>query len=74
MRLNKRQSSYASIFWALEVIANAQPSTEGLKALSREADRDPNDLEALDKAWAEDPVTFGPAAGDGRACIGSLPS
>jgi nitrate reductase molybdenum cofactor assembly chaperone NarJ/NarW len=61
-RLRKRESSYASVFWVLEAIANAKPSEEGLKALSNEEDTGPDDLEALDKAWAEDPVTFGPAA------------
>lgn len=64
-RLRKRQSSYASVFWALEAIAKAKPSEEGLKALSGEEDGDPNDLAALDKVWAEDPVTFGPATQDG---------
>ncbi len=69
-RLRKRQSSYASVFWALEAIANAKPSEEGLKALCDEDDSDPNDLEALDKAWAEDPVTFGPAAAEGGCSSG----
>ena len=64
-RLRKRQSSYASVFWVLETISNAKPSEEGLKALANEEDSGPDDLEALDKAWAEDPVTFGPAAADG---------
>jgi nitrate reductase delta subunit len=64
-RLRKRQSSYASVFWALEAVAKTKPSEEGLKALSGEEDGDPNDLAALDKVWAEDPVTFGPATQNG---------
>jgi nitrate reductase molybdenum cofactor assembly chaperone NarJ/NarW len=64
-RLRKRESAYASVFWALETIANAKPSEEGLKALMEEKDADPGDLEALDKVWAEDPVTFGPGSADG---------
>ncbi len=64
-RLRKRQSSYASVFWALETVSNAKPSEEGLKVLANEEDSDPHDLEALDKAWAEDLVTFGQAAADG---------
>jgi nitrate reductase molybdenum cofactor assembly chaperone NarJ/NarW len=67
-RLRKRQSPYASVFWALESISNAKPSEEGLKALSGEEDSDPDDLEALDKAWAEDPVTFGPSAAQESGC------
>lgn len=57
-RLRKRQSSYATVFWALQGIANAKPSEEGLKALVEEEDDDPTDLEALDKAWVDEPVTF----------------
>ena len=33
---------------------------EALKALLLEPDDDPDDLEALDRAWAEEQVTFGP--------------
>jgi nitrate reductase molybdenum cofactor assembly chaperone NarJ/NarW len=68
-RLRKRKSAYASVFWALQRIANAKPSAEGLKSLSGEEDSDPNDLEALDRIWAEEPVTFGPAPAAG-ACSG----
>ncbi|MGO9545584.1 MAG: nitrate reductase molybdenum cofactor assembly chaperone [Rhodomicrobium sp.] len=67
-RLRKRESSYASVCWALETIANTKPSEEGLKALAAEEDSDPGDLDALDKAWAEDPVTFGPGAASDGAC------
>ncbi len=63
-RLRKRESPYASVFWALEIIANAKPGEEALKALSGEDSSEPDDLEALDKAWAEEPVTFGPSSSD----------
>jgi nitrate reductase molybdenum cofactor assembly chaperone NarJ/NarW len=54
-RLRKRKSAYASVFWALQRIANAKLSAEGLKSLSGEEDSDPNDLEALDRIWPRSP-------------------
>jgi nitrate reductase delta subunit len=59
-RLTKRKSAYAHVFDALVSAANADSNAEALRALMREPDDDPNDLEALDKAWAEEQVTFGP--------------
>jgi len=66
-RLRKRGSPYASVFWAIETLANTLPDEEALKALRAQEDHDPNDLEALDRAWEDAPVTFGPgdAANDG---------
>lgn len=59
-RLKKRKSAYAHVFEALLALADAERNPEALKALLQEPDEDPNDLEALDKAWAEEQVTFGP--------------
>lgn len=59
-RLKKRESPYARVFDALLALADAERNAEALKALLQEPDDDPNDLEALDKAWAEEQVTFGP--------------
>ena len=59
-RLKKRESVYAHVFDALLALADAERNVEALKALMQEPDDDPNDLEALDKAWAEEQVTFGP--------------
>ena len=59
-RLKKRQSSYAHVFAVLVALAQTEVSADALKALLQEPDDDPNDLEALDKAWAEEQVTFGP--------------
>lgn len=66
-RLRKRGSPYAAVFWAIETLANAKPDAEAFKGLGAQEDDDPNDLEALDRAWEDAPVTFGPgdAAGDG---------
>lgn len=59
-RLKKRESDYAHVFDALLALADAERNSEAIKALMQEPDDDPNDLEALDKAWAEEQVTFGP--------------
>ena len=62
-RLQKRKSVYATVFAALEALARSKPDAETLAALLGEADDDPHDLEALDRAWEDAPVTFGPSAG-----------
>lgn len=59
-RLRKRQSPYARVFDVLVALVEADRNPEALKALLQEPDDDPDDLEALDKAWAEEQVTFGP--------------
>lgn len=59
-RLIKRESLYARVFDALVGIVEADRNPEAVKALLQEPDDDPDDLEALDKAWAEEQVTFGP--------------
>jgi len=60
-RLHKRQSPYRAVFGALAAMAAAGADSEALAALMREPDDDPDDLAALDKAWAETAVTFGPS-------------
>ena len=59
-RLNKRQSIYARVFDVLVAVVEADRNPEAVKALLQEPDDNPDDLEALDKAWAEEQVTFGP--------------
>lgn len=59
-RLAKRKTPYAAIFRFLETIAGRKPSDRELEDLRKAQDDDPNDLEALDVAWEEEPVTFGP--------------
>lgn len=59
-RLKKRRSPYAAAFEALVALAAARADAEALAALMQEPEDDPDDLEALDRAWAEEPVTFGP--------------
>jgi nitrate reductase delta subunit len=48
------------VFEALVAKAAARADGEALAALMQEPEDDPDDLEALDRAWAEEPVTFGP--------------
>ncbi len=67
-RLRRRKSPYASVFWAIESLAEAKPSEEGLNALRIGEDDDPDDLEALDRRWEDAPVTFGPGAATADGC------
>ena len=67
-RLKKRKSAYSSVFSCVQALADVKPQTEVLTALLGEADEDPNDLAALDAAWEEEEVTFGPAAAAAAQC------
>jgi nitrate reductase delta subunit len=59
-RLTKRGSSYASIFTGLSELAPASPKDAAADVMRAEEDGDPDDLVALDAAWQDEPVTFGP--------------
>ena len=70
-RLAKRSSSYEAVMAALLAIAKAKPDEAALAILRAEPDPEPDDLEALDAAWMDQEVTFGPgAAKDGCAVDG----
>lgn len=60
-RLKTRGSAYRAIFGALAKLASQAADPGALAALLSEPDEDPNDLDAIDKAWAETAVTFGPS-------------
>lgn len=64
-RLRKRESSYEAVFRALVALAAAKPKETEVAALLTLPDPDATDLAALDAAWADEPVNFGPGAGDG---------
>jgi nitrate reductase delta subunit len=64
-RLRKRESSYEPVFRALVALAAAKPRETEVAALLTLPDPDATDLAALDAAWADEPVSFGPGAGDG---------
>jgi len=61
-RLRKRKSPYEAVFRALSALAAAKPKPEDVAILMQEPDPDPLDLKALDAAWEDEPVTFGPGA------------
>lgn len=64
-RLRKRQSAYEAIFRALVQLAATKPKADVVSAFLAEPDPDANDLAALDAAWEDEPVSFGPNAGKG---------
>ncbi len=59
-RLAKRSSPYVAVMSALLAISKARLDEKALAALRAEPDPEPDDLEALDAAWEEEEVTFGP--------------
>ena len=63
-RLRKRQSPYEAVFRALVQLAATKPKADVVSALLAEPDPDADDLAALDAAWEDEPVTFGPNAGN----------
>ena len=61
-RLKKRKAAYSSVFSCVQALADAKPQAAVVETLLRESDENPEDLAALDAAWEEEEVTFGPAA------------
>ena len=61
-RLRKRSSPYEAIFSSLMCLSKAKPDADMIARLLAEPDPEPDDLEALDAAWAEEEVLFGPGA------------
>jgi nitrate reductase delta subunit len=68
LRLKKREVAYSSILSCAQAMAHAEPQVEVVAALMGEPDEDPNDLAALDAAWEEEQVTFGPASAAAVQC------
>ena len=66
-RLRRRNSAYADVLKAVEACGRGAAASD--LDLHELPDDDPDDLEALDRAWEEAPVTFGP----GSAGIGGTP-
>jgi len=62
-RLQKRKSIYANALLALEAISNAKPDQKAVAQILDEPADDPNDLDAMDKIWEEEAVSFGAAQG-----------
>jgi nitrate reductase delta subunit len=61
-RLRQRRSPYEAAFRALTALAAVVPDEQTIAAVLDEPDPDPTDLAALDAAWEDEPVTFGPGA------------
>lgn len=61
-RLRKRQSPYEAVFAALVRLSKVKLDPAQREALRNEYDPEPDDLEALDQAWEEEEVRFGPTA------------
>ncbi len=73
-RLVKRQSPYAAVFAALVSLSKARLDKAALEALRDEPDPEPDDLEALDAAWMDEEVTFGPGSAQSACGVDSLAS
>ncbi len=71
-RLAKRKSPYEAVFAALVALSKGKLDEAALAALRAEPDPEPDDLEALDAAWEEEEVTFGPAAAKADCGVDSL--
>lgn len=63
-RLRERESLYANAFAALETIAQGEPDADLLRELTEAPEDNPNDLEAIDRIWEDEAVTFGSSAGE----------
>ena len=72
-RLAKRKSPYAAALAVLEAIAETDTG-DSVETLAELPDDDPNDLAALDRAWEDQPVTFGPGAAGGVSPGGGCPA
>jgi nitrate reductase delta subunit len=55
---------------ALLAISKAKLDETALATLRAEPDPEPDDLEALDAAWEEEEVTFGPGSTDAKGACG----
>lgn len=63
-RLRKRKSAYEAVFRALVTLAKDKPEGAVVAAMLEGPDSDADDLVALDAAWEDEPVQFGPGASD----------
>lgn len=68
VRLRRRSSDYAAALEALVGLSEIAPSRDVLAELRNEKIEDPGDLAALDKAWEESEVRFGPSDAGSDGC------
>lgn len=64
-RLVRRESAYGAAFAALLQLCGGRPDRAAVAELLDQPDSDPDDLEAIDRAWQESEVRFGPDPGAG---------
>lgn len=67
-RLGRRKSGYKAVFDALVAIPAEAPRRDIVDELLKVPDSDPMDLVALDAAWEEEEVRFGPGSQGQGAC------
>jgi nitrate reductase delta subunit len=67
-RLKKRDSGYAVLFQALGDIAATRPDPDAVAELNNVPLDDPSDLAAVDRAWEEAEVRFGPGDANTDGC------
>ena len=67
-RLRRRGSIYAGVFAGIEALAGAKADRQDVDELLERPDDDPGDLDALDRVWEEEPVTFGPGPNAAASC------
>jgi nitrate reductase delta subunit len=67
-RLAKRGTPYEAVFRTLVALSAAPPAAVEVAKLLEAPDPDPTDLEALDAAWEDEEVRFGPGA---QSAVGS---
>ncbi|MGQ0589986.1 MAG: nitrate reductase molybdenum cofactor assembly chaperone [Sphingosinicella sp.] len=70
VRLAERESTYAPLLTALVSLCRRSADEEVVEAILAGEPGDPEDLEALDREWAEEPVTFSPGAALGNCAYG----
>lgn len=58
IRLQERDPAYAALLIALATLARREAEAAEVEAILASEVEDPNDLEELDKLWAEEPVDF----------------
>jgi nitrate reductase delta subunit len=58
IRLEDRDSTYAALLTALVSLASRQADDAEVEAILASEPQDPQDLEQLDREWAEEPVDF----------------
>lgn len=67
-RLRRRGSAYGAILETLVALSHIEPDAETLARLREEKLEDPTDLAALDAAWEETEVRFGPGDNETDGC------